>query len=57
MAPPDEPGDPDDGAGDGGENEPIRVPTPERKLRVAIVGDSLAGGLGYFAERVFRRGS
>lgn len=54
VAPPDEPGDPDDGAGDGGENEPIRVPTPERKLRVAIVGDSLAGGLGYFAERVFR---
>ena len=54
VAPPDDPGDPDDGAGDGGENEPIRVPTPERKLRVAIVGDSLAGGLGYFAERVFR---
>ena len=53
VAPPDDPGDPDDGAGDG-ENEPIRVPTPERKLRVAIVGDSLAGGLGYFAERVFR---
>jgi uncharacterized protein len=53
VAPPDDPDDPD-GAGDGGENEPIRVPTPERKLRVAIVGDSLAGGLGYFAERVFR---
>ncbi len=50
VAPPD---DPDDGDG-GGENEPIRVPTPERKLRVAIVGDSLAAGLGYFAERVFR---
>jgi uncharacterized protein len=50
VAPPD---DPDDGEGDG-ENEPIRVPTPERKLRVAIVGDSLAAGLGYFAERVFR---
>jgi lysophospholipase L1-like esterase len=47
---------PDDGEeeGRGGENEPIRVPTPTRKLRVAIVGDSLAGGLGYFAERVFR---
>ena len=46
---------PDDGAGDGdGENEPIRVPTPDRRLRVAIVGDSLAAGLGYFAERVFR---
>jgi hypothetical protein len=55
VAPPDDPGDPDDGEGDGGgENEPIRVPTPDRKLRVAIVGDSLAGGLGYFAERVFR---
>ena len=52
VAPPDD--DPDDGPGDGGENEPIRVPTPERKLRVVIVGDSLAGGLGYFAERVFR---
>ena len=26
---------------------------PSRKLRVAIVGDSLAAGLGYFAERVF----
>ena len=52
VAPPD---DPDDGEGDGGgENEPIRVPTPDRKLRVAIVGDSLAAGLGYFAERVFR---
>jgi lysophospholipase L1-like esterase len=52
VAPPD---DPDDGEGDGGgENEPIRMPTLERKLRVAIVGDSLAGGLGYFAERVFR---
>ena len=54
VAPPDDPNEPDDGAGNGdGENEPIRIPTPERKLRVAIVGDSLAGGLGYFAERVF----
>jgi len=34
--------------------EPIRVPTRVRRLRVAIVGDSLAAGLGYFAERVFR---
>jgi hypothetical protein len=32
---------------------PIRTPTPSRKLRVAIVGDSLAAGLGYFAGRVF----
>jgi hypothetical protein len=30
------------------------MPTFARKLRVAIVGDSLAAGLGYFAERVFR---
>ena len=36
------------------ESEPIRVPTPERRLRVVVVGDSLAAGLGYFAERVFR---
>lgn len=32
---------------------PIRTPTPSRKLRVVIVGDSLAAGLGYFAGRVF----
>jgi len=52
IAPPEDPDDPD---GDGGSaSEPIRVPTPTRKLRVAIVGDSLAAGLGYFAERVFR---
>jgi uncharacterized protein len=57
VAPPDDPDDPDgnDGNGhDGGENEPIRQPTTTRKLRVAIVGDSLAVGLGSFAERVFR---
>jgi lysophospholipase L1-like esterase len=57
--------DPDDPAGDGdgdsggngnGRGDPIRKPTPTRKLRVAIVGDSLAAGLGYFAERVFRPG-
>jgi uncharacterized protein len=53
------PGDGDDGGGRDGdrattEADPIRVPTPTRKLRVAIVGDSLAAGLGYFAERVFR---
>jgi hypothetical protein len=41
--------------GDGGQAEgPIRTPTFSQKLRVAIVGDSLAAGLGYFAERVFR---
>ena len=60
---------PDDGGddptqGDGGnggvrgdgataEADSIRAPTTTRKLRVAIVGDSLAAGLGYFAERVF----
>ena len=57
IAPPEDPDDPDgnDGNGPGGgENEPIRVPTTTRKLRVAIVGDSLAAGLGFFAERVFR---
>ena len=36
------------------EFEPIRVPTTTRRLRVVVVGDSLAAGLGYFAERVFR---
>jgi lysophospholipase L1-like esterase len=43
------------GNGDGAtaEADSIRAPTPDRKLRVAIVGDSLAAGLGYFAERVF----
>jgi uncharacterized protein len=42
------------GHGRSDEDEPIRVPTPTRRLRVAVVGDSLAAGLGYFAERVFR---
>jgi hypothetical protein len=32
--------------------DPIRVPTAEHPLRVAVVGDSLAAGLGVFAERV-----
>lgn len=32
----------------------IRVPTGRDKLRIAVVGDSLAGGIGYYAERVFR---
>jgi len=43
-----------DGDGSTAEEDPIRAPSPSRKLRVAIVGDSLAAGLGYFAERVFR---
>jgi uncharacterized protein len=56
LAPGENPDDPDGDGGDGstGEGGSIRVPTPTRKLRVAIVGDSLAAGLGYFAERVFR---
>ncbi len=32
----------------------IRVPTGKDRLRIAVVGDSLAGGIGYYAERVFR---
>jgi hypothetical protein len=60
LAPPDpEPspspgGKPDEDPGATAEEDSIRAPTPTRKLRVAIVGDSLAAGLGYFAERVFR---
>jgi uncharacterized protein len=33
---------------------PIRKPTGQDKLRVAVIGDSLAAGLGYGSERVFR---
>jgi len=53
-------GDGNGGSGQGGnggataEADSIRAPTPARKLRVVIVGDSLAAGLGFFAERVFR---
>jgi hypothetical protein len=52
---PDDPGN-GDGSGNGPseETEPIRVPAPTRRLRVAVIGDSLAAGLGYYAERVFR---
>ena len=49
--------DGDPNGGDGGataEADSIRAPTPRQKLRVVIVGDSLAAGLGFFAERVFR---
>jgi len=51
----DPPGNGGDGGGDGAtaEADSIRAPTTDRKLRVVIVGDSLAAGLGYFAERVF----
>jgi lysophospholipase L1-like esterase len=54
VAPPEDPDDPDGDSDGDGAGEPIRVPTASRRLRVAIVGDSLAAGLGYFAERVFR---
>jgi uncharacterized protein len=58
LAPDEGDGDPSPGdgvPGDGAtaEADSIRAPTSTRKLRVAIVGDSLAAGLGYFAERVF----
>ena len=32
----------------------MREPTPARKLRVAVVGDSLAQGIGFAADSVFR---
>jgi hypothetical protein len=32
----------------------IRQPTGDDRLRVVVVGDSLADGVGYFAERVFK---
>ena len=55
---PRDPNDPRTGEGPGNgpseETDPIRVPTSTRRLRVIVVGDSLAAGLGYFAERVFR---
>ncbi len=31
----------------------IRVPSPGHRLHITIVGDSLAAGLGFFAERIF----
>jgi hypothetical protein len=34
--------------------DPIRTPTSTNKLRVAVVGDSLAAGLGVYLERVLR---
>jgi uncharacterized protein len=36
------------------EDTDIREPTTDKKLRVVVVGDSLAQGIGYFAERVFK---
>jgi uncharacterized protein len=35
---------------------PMRKPTPQDKLRVVVVGDSLAQGLGVYMERQFRPG-
>ena len=35
-------------------DSPVRVPTPSNPLRVVVVGDSLAQGIGTFAERIFR---
>lgn len=35
-------------------NSKIRRPTPYNKLRVVVVGDSLAAGLGVYLEREFR---
>jgi uncharacterized protein len=52
---PDPDPDPDgDGGGPSEEDDPIRTPTTTQRLRVVVVGDSLAAGLGYYAERVFR---
>jgi hypothetical protein len=48
---------PDGGDGEAPGSEPeagIRVPTPESKLRVAVVGDSLSQGLGPAIERWLR---
>jgi hypothetical protein len=36
------------------EDSPIREPTAQDKLRVVVVGDSLAAGLGVYLEREFR---
>jgi len=35
-------------------DSPIRVPSGQDPLRVAVVGDSLAAGVGFYAERVFK---
>ncbi len=48
----------EDGGEDGGgqvhTRGPIRKPTGKNKLRVAVIGDSLASGLGVYLERVLR---
>jgi hypothetical protein len=50
------PGDDEQGPnqGDPKPTGPIRVPTPTKKLRVAVVGDSLGAGLGTYLERVMK---
>ncbi|MEO8422686.1 MAG: DUF459 domain-containing protein [Actinomycetota bacterium] len=42
------------GGGDVHTRGPIRKPTRTNKLRVAVIGDSLASGLGVYMERVLR---
>jgi hypothetical protein len=44
------------GAGDVETKGPIRKPTGQNKLRVVVVGDSLASGLGTYLERVLKPG-
>ncbi|MGZ8650727.1 MAG: SGNH/GDSL hydrolase family protein [Actinomycetota bacterium] len=54
---PSQPGGGDDGQGGGGDvhtRGPIRKPTGTNKLRVAVIGDSLAAGLGVYLERVMK---
>jgi hypothetical protein len=48
--------DPDAGQGGGRikRDTDIRVPTGRDRLRIAVVGDSLANGIGFYAERVFK---
>jgi hypothetical protein len=50
------PGDDAEGPnqGDPKPTGPIRVPTGKKKLRVVVVGDSLAAGLGTYLERVMK---
>jgi hypothetical protein len=50
------PGDEEQGPnqGDPRPTGSIRVPTPRKKLRVVVVGDSLGAGLGTYLERVMK---
>jgi hypothetical protein len=43
-----------DGSAGGSRDTEIREPTGADPLRVVVVGDSLADGVGFFAERVFK---